>query len=1102
MPSDRSRAPDPTRYGYTGVVAQQGRVVLDRDFNAQQGLTADRIAADALDFVGPVGTPDNGFAITLPSQQTSPPTFWSPPITVSTSPPETPGGAGDFLVSPGTMYVGGQRVCFPGLQNDQTITYSYFDQPDWPAPPAPSSPPPSFELVYLSVVEQEVSAVEDPDLFEVALAGPDTTQRLKLLSRVERRTVSDASCSSAWQTAIDQWAKEGWSFDPDTMQLKPSARLIVSFTNPGSDSDPCDPQASGGYLGADNQLIRLRVDRGGGKTSVLWGYDNASFIYRIAQVTDRDTLTLAADPPDQNHFPVNGQWVEILTTASVLSEEPDESDPLHQAQILRVVAEPEGSVRRLGQPYGPLPGGVTNVIVLSDPLPAGVADSPLPLFLRVWQARLPVDPGGGAVTLETTTTSSTTGASPPVSTGVVATLSGGPLADGVFWEIAVRPSTPQGVYPEDLLTAPQPPVGPRRWVCPLAVIDWANAAVTDCRSQFQGLVELSRRKPGCCSVSIGPSDVTAGASLQTLIDRAAALAERVTVCLQPGVYSLPGTLYLDRRHAGLTLEGCGGLIVLTNQALDDLTPFLDGIIAVERASDITLQGLTLRPPIVEASEAFFRTLLDRLAKDGFAEAAKIFRRPFTSFGIRALSAPQLTIEDCDIIIEPTVAGARTADVAHLKAQIDAQLTTLADVFAAAIFLQGACTGAKIADCSAISTLTPTYTPLMVDAKAASPVSYKAFSDLLTAHLAQPLVAQDVRVQVASTSPPGAEPTADEVKAMRAREFLAVPASPPPSASPPASPPSEVELLDRQVNDSLNLVMARRLAVGVVQPRFAIITVGVLAARSLDGAAVLGNAILTDCRLEGFTFATWFSAEMAILRLQDNTVTNGVAGLWLEVIDAIPVPGASDRTPYYQSMILFEEYMLLLALTATFPAPAPPRAVRSLSLNRPGQEDLIASPNLRLKPPPPYALVISGNQIDVRQQTSTLGASAALLLALYREGPVQPLTSIMVQSNRLCGGSSSIRTEAVFARDTPAALITLPASTSCAVNGNVVINRGGIEAGLDAVAPSLWLTVAFSSEGADQLAVTGNVLKGATDLIGLRRSNRGDANWSIYNADPS
>ena len=142
MPSDRSRAPDPTRYGYTGVVAQQGRVILDRDFNAQQSLTADRIAADALDFVGPCGTPDDGFAITLPDPNASPPpTFWSPPLTDPASPPETPGSAGDFLVAPGTMYVGGQRVCFPSQQGDTSVTYSYFDQPDWPSPTPPSSPP-------------------------------------------------------------------------------------------------------------------------------------------------------------------------------------------------------------------------------------------------------------------------------------------------------------------------------------------------------------------------------------------------------------------------------------------------------------------------------------------------------------------------------------------------------------------------------------------------------------------------------------------------------------------------------------------------------------------------------------------------------------------------------------------------------------------------------------------------------------------------------------------------------------------------------------------------------------------------------------------------
>jgi hypothetical protein len=938
------------------------------------------------------------------------------------------------------------------------------------------------------------------------------------------------------------------------MQLQPSCRLKVGFTNPGSDADPCDPQASGGYLGADNQLIRVRVDHRGGGTNVLWGFDDASFIYRITQVTNGDTLTLAADPPDPNHFPVTGQFVEILTTASMLGEEPDESDPFHQAQILRVVAEAQGTVRQLSQPYGPLPGSTTNVIVLSNPLPGHVADSPLPLFMRVWQGRHAIDPSGGTVTLETTTTDSTTGTSTTVSTGVTATISGAPLADGAYWEIAVRPSTPQGVYPEELLTAPQPPVGPRRWACPLAVIDWSNENVTDCRSQFQNLVELSRRRPGCCSVSIGPRDVTAGTSLQALIDAAVALADRVTVCLQPGVYRLPGTLYFDGRHTGLTLEGCGGPVILTYQALDDLTPFLDGIIAVDRVAGVTLEGLTIRPPIVESTVAFFETLRERLDKDGFAEAERIFRRPFLSFGIRALNAPRLTITGCVFVIAANVDAAKGVDRTEVEAEAEAKLTTLADVFAAAIFLRGDCIGATIADCVARSTITPTHTSLSVDRKEASPNSFKIFNDLLVTRLAQPAASLDLEVDPALASPPAGASAEAEAKIDEERDFLAVPASPPASAraaaaaraaplaeaaaperlvgqladapaqdiapaappppapapdpSPPvsASPPTEFELLDQQVSDSLDLVAAKRLAVGAVAPRYVIITVGVLAAGSLDGATALGKTIVAGCQLEGFTFATWFSAQMSILRLEENTVTNGVAGLWLEVVDAGPVPGASVRTPYYQSTILFEEYQLLVALAATLPAPTPPSTVRPLILELTDEEEVIDSPGLFLRQPPPYSLVVSGNQVDVRPQTADLGASAAMLLALYREGEIQPLTSIMVQSNRLCGGTAAIVSDrfaqGTFDQATPAALITLPASTSCAVNGNVVINRGGVEASADAVAPSLWFTIADSVDGADQLAVTGNVLKGVSDLSRIRRRSRSRGNWSIYNADPS
>jgi hypothetical protein len=129
----------------------------------------------------------------------------------------------------------------------------------------------------------------------------------------------------------------------------------------------------------------------------------------------------------------------------------------------------------------------------------------------------------------------------------------------------------------------------------------------------------------------------------------------------------------------------------------------------------------------------------------------------------------------------------------------------------------------------------------------------------------------------------------------------------------------------------------------------------------------------------------------------------------------------------------------------------------------------------------------------------------MLLALYqREVRLQPLTSIIVQSNRLCGGSSSRATldrQGAFSLDAPAALVTLQNGTSCAINGNIVINRGGVGADQGTTAPSLWVTVSESEKGVEQLAITGNVLKGQSDLARMHRQGI-SANWSVYNANPS
>lgn len=185
MSSDRSRLSDRPRHLYAGIVAQQGRVLLDRDVNDLQDIVLSRLATDVRDIVGPSGTPDDGFRISPPNAAPSP-GFWSPPKPATSSPPDDLGSGDDFLIGAGSMYLGGHRVEFPPRQDGQAVSYSYLDQPDWPVPD-PIIGDLAHELVYLDAVLQEVGAVEDPDLLEVALGGPDTSQRLNSFPRSSAR---------------------------------------------------------------------------------------------------------------------------------------------------------------------------------------------------------------------------------------------------------------------------------------------------------------------------------------------------------------------------------------------------------------------------------------------------------------------------------------------------------------------------------------------------------------------------------------------------------------------------------------------------------------------------------------------------------------------------------------------------------------------------------------------------------------------------------------------------------------------------------------------------------------------------------------------------
>src|SRR5271165_2474292 len=100
MGSDRARISHDHRQLYRSVVMQQGRVTVEADWNEAQMISTEETRREALDFVGPAGTPDNGYAVTL-----LPPGF-------------------DFQIGPGSMYVGGMRAHLHAAEN-------YSVQDDW-----------------------------------------------------------------------------------------------------------------------------------------------------------------------------------------------------------------------------------------------------------------------------------------------------------------------------------------------------------------------------------------------------------------------------------------------------------------------------------------------------------------------------------------------------------------------------------------------------------------------------------------------------------------------------------------------------------------------------------------------------------------------------------------------------------------------------------------------------------------------------------------------------------------------------------------------------------------------------------------------------------
>jgi hypothetical protein len=182
------------------------------------------------------------------------------------------------------------------------------------------------DLVYLRGWEQCVTAVEDSELRERALGGPDTSVRMRRTRRIEVLPDVPGSCVEAFARLKVQLMapREGDGtgephlFDDANCELRSKATLTVTFSGQGITDDPCKPKVTAGFLGAENQTIRVQLTA---TDRFIWGYDNASPFYRV-QVLEEEgqpvKIKFLTLPRDQAAQPLKGQAVEILPWGAFL----------------------------------------------------------------------------------------------------------------------------------------------------------------------------------------------------------------------------------------------------------------------------------------------------------------------------------------------------------------------------------------------------------------------------------------------------------------------------------------------------------------------------------------------------------------------------------------------------------------------------------------------------------------------------------------------------------------------------------------------------------------------------------------------------------------
>jgi hypothetical protein len=256
----------------SGVRHQQGRVLLDADWNEQHDIVQHESRTALGHTIGGRGGPagDVGFVIAV-----------------------TGGGTG-LTYSAGTYYVDGIRIRTTGGA----------------VPELPSTD--GQYIVYLDAWERYVTAVEDPSIREVALGGPDTSGRTVITHRVRTVALPGGGPEPTCALQFPVW---------DTVVAGSTGLLSVRVEPSAATTDPCQVPETAGFRGLENELIRVQIQAGNydptapggiGATppTFSWARSNASVVGSWSPPAGDVVAVERLGPGGTVGFRA-GQWVEF-----------------------------------------------------------------------------------------------------------------------------------------------------------------------------------------------------------------------------------------------------------------------------------------------------------------------------------------------------------------------------------------------------------------------------------------------------------------------------------------------------------------------------------------------------------------------------------------------------------------------------------------------------------------------------------------------------------------------------------------------------------------------------------------------------------------------